>query len=136
MEDAPILALFEEFEERFPSEDDCVEGLYSCLIDGDAVCRHCLSSSTSRALGSRVIDCLCCGKRTWFTAGTFFERIRSVRPWLLAMWILERGGALSASVLKRLCIPDQTGRAFQIKTATHSDSIRPPAKRRSVKLSY
>lgn len=102
MEDAPILALFEEFEERFPSEDDCVEGLYSCLIDGDAVCRHCDSSATSRAPGSRVIDCLCCGKRTWFTAGTFFERIRSVRPWLLAMWILERGGALSAAVLKRL----------------------------------
>lgn len=102
MEDAPILALFEEFEDRYPSEDDCVEELYSCLIDGDAVCRHCDSSATSRVPGRRVIDCLRCGRSTWFTAGTFFERIRSVRPWLLAIWILERGGALSASDLQRL----------------------------------
>ncbi|MGD9683228.1 MAG: hypothetical protein AB7W16_18835 [Candidatus Obscuribacterales bacterium] len=102
MEETPVLTLYEEFETRFPSEDDCVEELYCCLVDGEAVCRHCDSSATSRVPGSRVIDCLRCGRQTWFTAGTFFERIRSVRPWLLAMWILERGGALSASVLQRL----------------------------------
>ncbi|MCA9801084.1 MAG: hypothetical protein KC777_03815 [Cyanobacteria bacterium HKST-UBA02] len=102
MEETPVLTLFEEFETRFPSEDDCVEELYCCLVEGEAVCRHCDSFAISRDAGSRVIDCLRCGRRTWFTAGTFFERIRSVRPWLLAMWILERGGALSASVLQRL----------------------------------
>ncbi|MBK7837107.1 MAG: hypothetical protein IPJ49_05355 [Candidatus Obscuribacter sp.] len=42
-------------------------------------------------------------KTTWFTAGTFFHRIRKAKPWLAAIWLIERCG------IERWTAP-QTGR--------------------------
>jgi hypothetical protein len=39
---------------------------------------------------------------TWLTARTFFHRIRLVRPWLAAIWLLEHGVSISASRFHKL----------------------------------
>ncbi|MBY0357812.1 MAG: hypothetical protein K2W82_07405 [Candidatus Obscuribacterales bacterium] len=52
--------------------------------------------------GDRTIKCRRCNKQTWLTAGTFFHRIRSARPWLAAIWFMERGVILTSRQLHKL----------------------------------
>ncbi|HEY9680750.1 MAG TPA: hypothetical protein V6C86_04140 [Oculatellaceae cyanobacterium] len=46
--------------------------------------------------------CKKCYLQTSITVGTLFERIRRVEPWLAAIWLMERGVALTSSAFHRL----------------------------------
>ncbi|HEY9754269.1 MAG TPA: hypothetical protein V6C97_03785 [Oculatellaceae cyanobacterium] len=46
--------------------------------------------------------CKRCYLQTSITVGTLFERIRRVEPWLAAIWLMERGVALTSSAFHRL----------------------------------
>ncbi len=89
-----------EFNARFPTEDDCVDELCRIFCENGLLkCRYCGLSDPQRDRGDRVFRCLSCYKKTWFTAGTFFHRVRSARHWLAAIWLMERGLVLSSSKL-------------------------------------
>jgi hypothetical protein len=91
------------FDMQFPTEADCLEEL-SRRCDGDEAlsCKSCGSFDLQREYGGRVSICKFCSKQSWLTAGTFFARIRSARPWLAAIFLLERGVSFNASDLHRL----------------------------------
>ncbi len=87
-----------EFTAEFQTEADCLEEL--CRRSDTAVvhkCRHCGTFILNKQHGDRVSKCQNCNRQTWHTAGTFFEGIRAVKAWLAAIWLMERGIALSSS---------------------------------------
>lgn len=97
-----VLALWHKFNSEFPTEEDCVEALYTKFADQTVKCSSCQSDITQRNYGARIGKCQVCQKKNWFTAGTFFHRIRRAKPWLAAIWLLERGITVSAGLLHRL----------------------------------
>lgn len=92
----------DEFRARFKTEEDGFEEIFRRLNEENPVsCHHCGSVDLTHEYGSRVVHCNACGKPTWFTAGTFFERIRSALLWLLTIFLTEKGIVISAAELAR-----------------------------------
>ncbi len=94
---------WQQFNSQFRAEQDCVDELYRRFHEIGAIrCKHCGSHDVQHKPGARVIKCSLCKKTTWFLAGTFFNRIRLVRPWLTAIWLMERGARFNSSQLEKL----------------------------------
>ncbi len=100
----PLLAeLWQQFNTRFPTNKDCLEELCKrACQDGTIKCRHCGSQALDTAFSARVGVCRHCRQPTWLTAGTFFHHIRLPRPWLAAIWLMERGVNISSSQFHKL----------------------------------
>lgn len=95
--------LVDDFCAEFKTEEDGFEEIFRRLNEEHAIrCSHCGSVDLKKEYGSRTVYCRSCKRRTWFTAGTFFERIRSALLWLLPIYLMERGIVLSAAELSRL----------------------------------
>jgi hypothetical protein len=98
-----LLRHWREFETRYSSEEECVEALFQILGSLEKTgCRNCGTLAVERDYGARVGKCNTCRKHFSFTSGTFFERVRLVRPWLAAAWFLERGTAISTKLFHEL----------------------------------
>lgn len=96
-------SLWQRFNTEFPTEEDCLEELYTrAAEEGLLKCRSCGSEHLDRTHGSRTARCRRCAKETWLTAGTFFHRIRQARPWLAAIWLMEHGVSLNSARFQRL----------------------------------
>lgn len=92
-----LLKCWQEFEMVYPCEKDCVEALYAMVSRLHTLgCKNCRTDAIEREYGERIGKCLRCRRNFSFTAGTFFDRVREVRPWLAAIWFLEKGVLLSA----------------------------------------
>ncbi|MBY0357560.1 MAG: hypothetical protein K2W82_06115 [Candidatus Obscuribacterales bacterium] len=96
--DEILNVLLRQFNAKFPTEKDCLEELYRrAKVENVFCCRYCKNKKIEKKYGDRVGKCPRCYQRTWFTGGTFFNRIRTARPWLLAIWLMERGVVISSS---------------------------------------
>lgn len=94
---------WQQFESRFPTENDCWGELCARLeANGQAKCSYCGSKDLDKFSQARVRKCKTCNKKTWLTAGTFFNRIRLARPWLAAIWLMEHGVVISSLKLRAL----------------------------------
>lgn len=92
-----------QFESQFPSEEDCWRELYRRLeANGQVTCGHCGGIDLDEDPQARVRKCRGCNKKTWLTAGTFFNRMRKARPWLAAIWLTEQGVVISSLKLHTL----------------------------------
>jgi len=99
---APNLdSCWQEFNRLFPSEDACVEHLRR-LLRVRSKCSTCANKLARTAYGARSFKCQFCFKKCWLTAGTFFHRVRQVRPWLAAIFLFERGISFNAVQFQRL----------------------------------
>src|ERR1700729_784714 len=120
-----IAVLFSEFAAAFPTEESCVAELLRCAKEEDLLkCHHCGSADFENSDGGRVLNCLACGGDTWFTSGTLFDRARRLRPWLAAIWLMERGVLLSSSRLHKLIDIAQSSALTllrKIRTAIETD---------------
>ncbi len=95
-------SIWEQFNANFPTERDAVEELFRRLNEQGVSCRHCEGQDILRGHGDRTIKCLNCAETTWLTAGTFFHRVRLVRPWLAAIWFMEHGVIVSSFQFHKL----------------------------------
>lgn len=94
---------WQQFESQFPTEDDCWRELYRRLEgNGQVKCCHCGGKDLDENSKARVRRCRKCNKKTWLTAGTFFNRMRFARPWLAAIWLMEQGLVISSLKLHKL----------------------------------
>lgn len=92
-----------QFERQFPTEEDCVELLYSIFYAKRSwICRYCGTNKFKRIYGERILKCVVCRKQVSFTSGTLFERARRTRPWLGAIWLMDHGLLVSSSRFHRL----------------------------------
>ena len=99
--DESLKVLWKQFNSRFKTEEDCAEELFK--RHSEAIqCRHCNCTEIESNYGARFGRCKKCRRKFWFTSGTFFNRIRLARPWLAAIWLMERGITINAGQLHRL----------------------------------
>jgi len=90
-----------KFNKALKQEADCIEAIVQSLGSAAKTCQHCGSVRVSRRYGQRVLRCNACHQRTWILAKTFFGRLKKVRPWLMAIWLMEDGAHLSGGELHR-----------------------------------
>lgn len=92
---------FEEFIDRFQSEDDCIDYIKRLRWPNGFVCPRCRCAKawkTSRYL----MHCAQCGHQTSITAGTLFQKTRKpLRIWFHVMWwMMSQKTGASAKNLK------------------------------------
>lgn len=91
-----------EFDSRFPTERDCAHELLRRMDPRRIRCGHCQSVEFDSEYGDRELTCRHCRRKFSFTAGTLFHGVRRIRPWLAAIWLMERGIAFNANQLHKL----------------------------------
>lgn len=97
-----FLELFREFNLQFPCEEECISFVRDCLAEqGRLLCHSCQGRQVEH-LDSRTIRCVDCGKTTWFTAGTFFDHTKKLRPFLALIWFYEHNLPLNSSKARDL----------------------------------
>ena len=108
---ADFLAAWKEFRSRFGTEKKSIKHVIKSLHpDGRIVCSSCKHENRiGKNCHERAIVCKYCGQQIWLTAGTFFHKVKKVRPLLAAMWFMGAGVAFTASDLHNLLkIPSST----------------------------
>lgn len=95
------LAAVDEVDRLYPTEKACMRQIWR-RIRKEKRCQFC-SSRKLKLTDCRTGNCGSCGKMFWLTAGTTFDRIRSARPYLIAIHLVEKCIPFSARMLSRLC---------------------------------
>ena len=90
------------FNERFPSDEDCLDELVKRRIEWMVHCPDCGNLNFEKQYFGRILLCLCCGLFLRTFVGTLFERMRRPRAWLAALWFLEHGVTISSSAFAKL----------------------------------
>jgi DprA winged helix domain len=89
--------LMDEFNSKYKSEDACMRALLAEIAVSE--CYRCGSERLIYSSSRRNARCADCKMKLSFTAGTFFDGITRARPWLAAIWLLERGADINAHQL-------------------------------------
>lgn len=102
------------FNLAYPTEDDCMAALLECVRSsqsgeqrkspGSSVfsCKGCGREDVEKVKKGRAVKCSSCRKTAWLTAGTFFEKIRTARPYLACIWFLSHGISISSETFHLL----------------------------------
>jgi len=90
-----LYSCWREFKHLFPTEQACVEQLRRRLKTRSR-CSACFNRISRKTKGARFVKCQFCFRKQWLTAGTFFHRIRQLRPWFAAIFLFERGVSFNA----------------------------------------
>ncbi len=93
---------WKQFESEYKSESACVKMLYFLCNGHEIRCRHCKQQRLTHLQNSRIIFCHDCKRNTYTLAGTFFHNIRKAKPWLAALWFMEKGVEVSSSGFAKL----------------------------------
>lgn len=98
-----LKAAWKVFRTETPTEKHAAETVFQCWKEQGLIkCRHCGNKVVEHDFGSRSVRCAECRKISWFTAGTTFDKVKCLRPWLAAIYFLSKGICFSASELRRL----------------------------------
>jgi transposase len=94
----------EQFNQRFPDEDTCLEWLLNKLYPTKIYCQNCNKPTKHHKItGRKVYGCDYCGSQVSPTAGTIFHKSStSLRLWFYAIYLIAstRTG-ISAKQLER-----------------------------------
>lgn len=102
------------FNLAYPTEDDCMAALLEGVrtsqsgeqreSPGSSVfsCQRCGREDLEKVNNGRAVKCSSCRKMVWLTAGTFFAKIRSARPYLACIWFLSHGISISSETFHLL----------------------------------
>lgn len=85
-----------EFQERFRTEEDCLQEIIRKRWPDGFACPHCDSKHITRLAKRRAFQCNLCKRQTSITAGTIFEKTRvPLLKWFLMMYLVanDKGGA-------------------------------------------
>lgn len=133
MEDYP--GTLAEFEERFTSEDACLEYLASLRWPGGFVCPKCRANQAWRTK-RWLWHCRNCGTQTSVTAGTIFHGTRKpLRLWFRTMWHIttQKYGA-NALGLQRVVEPGSYETSWQWLHKLRRAMVRPGRERLSGRI--
>lgn len=88
-----VLALT-KFESKFPDEQTCMNYVLRKLAE-EVLCKQCHGNNLRRIVRTRDYICNDCGTISSLTAGTVFNGVRKIGPYLKMIWLLERGFAFN-----------------------------------------
>ena len=101
-----------EFQDRFPTEESCLEHLFQTRFGGDTECGKCgREPRYHRVKARRCYECQWCGHQVYPTAGTPFNRTRTpLRDWFFVMFQLcaSRNGVAAKEVERQLGVTYKT----------------------------
>jgi len=101
-----------QFQDRFPTEDSCLEHLMRVRFGDRHDCAKCgKSAHYYRAKGRRAYACEYCGWQVYPTASTPFDRTRtSLRDWFYVMFLFTttRNGVAAKRVERELGVTYKT----------------------------
>jgi len=92
-----------KFLKKHPDEKSC--SIAACKMfykDLTVPCSACGFANKCSEPDKRNLRCQKCKKKIWILSGTFFRKVRRFKPWLAAIWFIERGVEVSAAELARL----------------------------------
>ena len=97
---------FEQFVERFGTEQQCEDALVAARWPSGWRCAHCDSSRffhTHAASGRKLWECFLCGYQSSSLVGSVFEHTKlGLKTWFLALFLMTQSkNAVSALELKR-----------------------------------
>jgi hypothetical protein len=102
---------FPEFNEKFSTEEACLEAIFQCRWPRGFVCAHCGHNDGYRLQTRRSIECCVCGRQKSITSGTIFHRSKTpLRIWFHIIYELahDKGGASTLKLAKRFGIHGDT----------------------------
>jgi transposase-like protein len=109
MEKGPTLR---EFQQRFPTEDSCLDHLFQVRYGKNFKCPKCgREGRYSRVSGRRSYQCNWCANQVYPTAGTPFDRTRtSLRDWFYVMFLFctTRNGVAAKRVEREIGVTYKT----------------------------
>jgi transposase-like protein len=109
MNKAPTLR---QFQDRFPTEDSCLDHLFQVRYGNDFDCPGCgREAKFSRVNGRRSYQCQWCAHQVYPTAGTPFDRTRTpLRDWFFVMFQFcsSRNGVAAKEVERQLGVTYKT----------------------------
>lgn len=94
-----------EFQDRFRTEDDCLEYLERLRWPKGFICPNCGHDFGYRLQNRRLFQCSVCRKQTSVTAGTVFHKSRTpLRYWFWMIFQIaqDKGGTSSVRLAKQL----------------------------------
>ena len=101
-----------EFQDRFPTEDSCLDHLFQVRYGRDFNCPKCdRPAKYSRVKGRRAYQCNWCANQLYPTAGTPFDRTRtSLRDWFYVMFMFTttRNGVAAKKVEREIKVTYKT----------------------------
>jgi transposase-like protein len=101
-----------QFQDRFPTEDSCLDHLFQVRYGEGFKCPKCRRPAKySRVRGRRSYQCQWCANQLYPTAGTPFDRTRtSLRDWFYVMFLFttSRNGVAAKRVERELGVTYKT----------------------------
>lgn len=101
-----------QFQDRFPTEDSCLDHLFQVRFGTDFDCPKCARPARySRVKARRSYQCQWCAHQVYPTAGTPFDRTRtSLRDWFYVMFLFTttRNGVAAKRVERELGVTYKT----------------------------
>jgi transposase-like protein len=108
----PKTPTLRQFQDRFPTEDSCLDHLFQVRYGTDFDCPKCdRPAKYSRVRGRRSYQCQWCANNLYPTAGTPFDRTRtSLRDWFYVMFLFTttRNGVAAKRVERELGVTYKT----------------------------
>lgn len=102
----PYLDLtFQEFLEKFSTEEACLEAIFESRWPRGFVCPSCGHNDGYRLSDGRTVECCVCNRQLSITSGTIFEKTKTPLPtWFLIIYEMaqDKGGASVLKLSKRL----------------------------------
>jgi transposase len=103
---------FRQFQERFPTEESCLDHLFQVRYGTDFECPGCSRPAKfSRVKARRSYQCQWCAYQVYPTAGTPFDRTRTpLRDWFYVMFqfVTTRNGVAAKRVERDLGVTYKT----------------------------
>lgn len=95
---------FEQFQNRFCSEEACLQAVFDARWPHGFVCPSCQHNDGYRLSRRRVIQCCSCRKQTSITSGTIFHKTHfPLRQWFsMIYFVAQDKGGVSAKRLSEL----------------------------------
>lgn len=100
-----------DFNNRFKSEQDCIDYLAQARWNGNPVCPHCESDNAYKIETRSIFKCRKCRKQFTVRIGTIFEESRlPLQKWFLAVFLLTslKKGISSVQLAKYLGVTQKT----------------------------
>lgn len=103
-----------EYQERFSSEESCLQWIKECRWPHGFVCPHAdcgHDDGYQLSTRARVIECCLCGRQTSITSGTIFESSQTpLKHWFSISYFMahDKGGASAMKLAKQLGITRST----------------------------
>jgi len=100
-----------QFQDRFPTEESCLDHLFQVRYGTDFVCPKCDRPARYSRVKARSYQCQWCAHQVYPTAGTPFDRTRtSLRDWFYVMFLFTttRNGVAAKRVERELGVTYKT----------------------------